>query len=125
MKAVDDVTFEVYEGETLGLVGESGCGKTTLGRTILRLIEPVSGEIEYQGKDLSQLPNEEMRLMRKNVQIIFQDPYSSLNPRLTVGSALMEPMQVHGVLNNDKERKEKVLLLEKELRGRCVLSLSS
>ena len=114
MKAVDDVTFEVYEGETLGLVGESGCGKTTLGRTILRLIEPVSGEIEYQGKDLSQLSNEEMRLMRKNVQIIFQDPYSSLNPRLTVGSALMEPMQVHGVLNNDKERKEKVLeLLEK------------
>ena len=114
VKAVDDVTFEVYEGETLGLVGESGCGKTTLGRTILRLIEPVSGEIEYQGKDLSQLSNEEMRLMRKNVQIIFQDPYSSLNPRLTVGSALMEPMQVHGVLNNDKERKEKVLeLLEK------------
>ena len=114
VKAVDDVSFDVYKGETLGLVGESGCGKTTLGRTILRLIEPVSGTIEFEGRKISSLTNEEMRLMRKNIQIIFQDPYSSLNPRLTIGSALMEPMQVHGILNSDKERKKRVLeLLEK------------
>ncbi|UKJ09133.1 ABC transporter ATP-binding protein [Solitalea lacus] len=111
VKAVDDITFDVYPGETLGLVGESGCGKTTLGRSILRLVEPTGGSILFEGKELRSLSNEQMRELRKDVQIIFQDPYSSLNPRLTVGSSIMEPMQVHKVLMNDKERKERVLEL--------------
>jgi peptide/nickel transport system ATP-binding protein len=110
-KAVDDVSFEVYPGETLGLVGESGCGKTTLGRTILRLIEPTEGKIIFDGKDITHLPAGEMRPLRKDIQIIFQDPYSSLNPRITIGSAIMEPMRVHGIGANDKERKEKVMEL--------------
>ncbi|MBO9150744.1 ABC transporter ATP-binding protein [Chitinophaga sp. GCM10012297] len=113
-KAVDDVSFEVREGETLGLVGESGCGKTTLSRTLLRLVEPTHGSIRYRGKDLCSLNAKEMRGMRKHMQLIFQDPYSSLNPRLTVGQAILEPMQVHGLYGDDRARKEKVLeLLEK------------
>ena len=115
LKAVNDVSFNVYPGETLGLVGESGCGKTTLGRSILRLIEPTGGQILYKGKDFSKLSKTDMRQMRRDVQIIFQDPYSSLNPRLTIGSAIMEPMQVHGVLENDQARKEKVLELLKKV----------
>lgn len=111
VKAVDDVSFEVYPGETLGLVGESGCGKTTLGRTILRLVEPTSGEIFYKGREITKLKTEEMRELRKSMQIIFQDPYSSLNPRTTIGNALMEPMRVHQILNNDKERRNKVIAL--------------
>lgn len=110
-KAVDDVSFDVYPGETLGLVGESGCGKTTLGRTILRLIEPTEGKIIFDGKDITHLPAAEMRPLRKDIQIIFQDPYSSLNPRITIGSAIMEPMRVHNIGANDKERKEKVMEL--------------
>lgn len=111
VKAVDDVTFDVYEGETLGLVGESGCGKTTLGRTILRLIPAHGGEIVFDGKKLLDLNNYDMKGMRENMQIIFQDPYSSLNPRITIGNAIMEPMTVHGIHSNEKERKEKVIEL--------------
>lgn len=114
IKAVNDISFDVYPGETLGLVGESGCGKTTLGRTILKLIEPTSGEIWYRDHEITEYSTAEMRPLRKNLQIIFQDPYSSLNPRLTVGEALMEPMRVHRVLSNDRQRREKVMeLLEK------------
>jgi len=108
VKAVDDVTLDVYEGETLGLVGESGCGKTTLGRTILRLTEPTEGKIFFQRNDLLRLKPDDMRQLRKDMQIIFQDPYSSLNPRITIGEALMEPMQVHNILSNNNQRKEKV-----------------
>ena len=108
VKAVNDVTFDVYPGETLGLVGESGCGKTTIGRTILRLEEPTEGEMIYKGKDIAKMTADELRSFRKEVQIIFQDPYSSLNPRMTIGNAIMEPMQVHNILENDEQRKEKV-----------------
>ena len=108
VKAVDNISFDVYKGETLGLVGESGCGKTTCGRTILRLEEPTSGKIVYKGKDVSTMNSEELRLFRKEVQIIFQDPYSSLNPRMTIGNAIMEPMQVHNILKDDNERKKEL-----------------
>ena len=108
VKAVNGVSFDVYPGETLGLVGESGCGKTTVGRTILRLEEPTEGEIIYKGRDVVKMTTEELRAFRKEVQIIFQDPYSSLNPRMTIGNAIMEPMQVHGILNNEEERKRRV-----------------
>ena len=108
VKAVDNVSFDVYPGETLGLVGESGCGKTTIGRTILRLEEPTEGEIIYGNKDVVKMDSSELRAFRKEVQIIFQDPYSSLNPRMTIGNAIMEPMQVHNILNSDEERKQKV-----------------
>lgn len=111
VKAVDDVSFEVYPGETLGLVGESGCGKTTLGRTILRLIPPTSGEIIFDKKNISLLSEKEMRHLRKDVQLIFQDPYSSLNPRLTIGQAIIEPMQVHGIGDSDIARKKQVISL--------------
>jgi peptide/nickel transport system ATP-binding protein len=118
VKAVDNVSFDVFPGETLGLVGESGCGKTTLGRTILRLIEPTAGEIIFKGTDLTKLSLKELRKIRKNLQIIFQDPYSSLNPRITIGSAIMEPMQVHKIYNNDRQRKNKVIeLLERVNMG--------
>lgn len=111
VKALEDINIDVFEGETLGLVGESGCGKTTLGRTMIRLIEPTSGKVFYKGTDLMSLPVNEMRKMRKDLQIILQDPYSSLNQRLTIGDALMEPMKVHRICHNEKERKEKAILL--------------
>ncbi|MBC8320969.1 MAG: ABC transporter ATP-binding protein [Bacteroidetes bacterium] len=112
--AVDDVSFNVFPGETLGLVGESGCGKTTLGRSILRLIEPDSGLIYFDDFDLLSLNSQSLNKQRKNINIIFQDPYSSLNPRMTIGSAIQEPMKVHKLYGNNKQRKEQVItLLEK------------
>ncbi len=113
-KAVDDISFFVLKGETLGLVGESGCGKTTLGRALIRLIHPTSGDIFFNNKNIAQIPDEEFRKMRKDIQIIFQDPYGSLNPRLTIGQAINEPMKIHHISPTEKQRKEKIIdLLEK------------
>ncbi len=114
IKAVDNVSFNVYPGETLGIVGESGCGKTTLGKSIVRLIEPTAGQVIFKNKDFATLEGIKLRRMRKHIQIIFQDPYSSLNPRMTIGNAIMEPMQVHGLYENNTIRKKKVIeLLER------------
>lgn len=113
-KAVKNISFDVFEGETLGLVGESGCGKTTLGRSILQLIEASSGKIVYKGKTLTELSSQEMRKLRQKLQIIFQDPYSSLNPRITIGNAIMEPLKVHNLYQSDKQRKNRAIeLLER------------
>lgn len=113
-KALDDVSFTVSKGETVGLVGESGCGKTTLGRAILQLIPVSSGNIILNGANLAGLTRSAMQPIRKDLQIVFQDPYGSLNPRLTIGAAIKEPMLVHGILNNNQQRKDKVIeLLEK------------
>ncbi|MFN9151123.1 MAG: ABC transporter ATP-binding protein [Bacteroidota bacterium] len=111
VKAVDDITFSVKPGETLGLVGESGCGKTTTGRAVLRLVEPTGGQVMFDGKDVRALGASDLKKMRRDFQIIFQDPYSSLNPRLSVGSAIMEVLTVHGIGDNEKERKEHVMYL--------------
>ncbi|MFP9116989.1 ABC transporter ATP-binding protein [Flavobacterium sp. RNTU_13] len=108
-KAVNNVSFKIYEGETLGLVGESGCGKSTLGNAILQLDKATAGKILYRGKDLTKLSDKEIRELRKEIQIIFQDPYSSLNPRLTVGQAIMEPMKVHKLYKTEAERREKAI----------------
>lgn len=114
IKAVDDVSFHVYEGETVGLVGESGCGKTTLGRSILRLVAPSSGAVRFNGQDLLSLSPAQQREMRKDLQIIFQDPYSSLNPRITIGSAIQEGMSIHGLGGNTKNRRDMIInILEK------------
>jgi peptide/nickel transport system ATP-binding protein len=108
-KAVNDVSFKLYEGETLGLVGESGCGKSTLGNAILQLDKATSGQIVYRGQDITKLGAKEIKKLRKDIQIIFQDPYSSLNPRIPIGKAIMEPMKVHGLHKDDKERKAKTI----------------
>jgi len=115
IKAVDDVSFKLYEGETLGLVGESGCGKTTLGRSILHLEEITSGKIFYKGKDITVLSKPELVNLRKEIQIIFQDPFSSLNPRISIGNAIIEPMTVHKILPSYTDRKLYVLDLLKKV----------
>tara|TARA_Y100000385_G_scaffold100660_1_gene103990 strand:- start:1039 stop:2730 length:1692 start_codon:yes stop_codon:yes gene_type:complete len=114
LKAVDNVSFKVYSGETLGLVGESGCGKSTLGKAILQLDKASAGSLKYKGNDITNLNKAALRNLRKEIQIIFQDPYASLNPRLTVGKAIMEPMKVHSLFNSDEERKSSTIeILEK------------
>ncbi|MBC2843793.1 ABC transporter ATP-binding protein [Winogradskyella flava] len=110
-KAVNGVSFKVFPGETIGLVGESGCGKSTLGNAILQLDKATSGIIKFKGKAITNLTKSELRQLRKDIQMIFQDPFASLNPRLTVGNAIMEPMKVHGIGNSDTERKEKVMII--------------
>ena len=107
IQAVDGVTFEIRKGETLGLVGESGCGKSTTGRTILQLYRPTAGKVYYGDEDLTELKGEALRRMRRNMQMIFQDPYASLNPRLTVGNIVSEPLEVHSI-GNARERRERV-----------------
>lgn len=108
IKAVDGLDFTMYKGETLGLVGESGCGKSTTGRAILQLYRPTEGSVNFEGVELTQTRGEELRKMRRRMQMIFQDPYASLNPRMTVGSIIGEPLEVHGIGANKRERQERV-----------------
>src|SRR5215475_2042451 len=102
VKAVDDVSFSVFKGETLGLVGESGCGKSTTGRTVLQLYKPTAGSVVFEGKELTTLPAAELRKMRRRMQMIFQDPFASLNPRMSVGNIVSEPLRIHKVIDNKK-----------------------
>ena len=115
-KAVDDVSFDVMKNETIGLVGESGCGKTTLARTILQLVKPTAGKIILNGRDIAQLNRKDLSAERKELQIVFQDPYGSLNPRLSIGEAMMEPMAVHKLYSNSRQRKEKIISLLKQVQ---------
>ncbi len=108
-KAVEDISFKLYRGETLGLVGESGCGKTTLGRSIMRLLDPQAGRVFFKGSDIAHMSAGELRRLRPKFQIIFQDPYASLTPGISVGSAIMEPMRVHRIMNNNRERKQRIM----------------
>ncbi len=108
VKAVDDISFEVWKGETLGLVGESGCGKSTAGRAILQLIRPTQGKVYFEDQELTALSREQMRQMRRHLQMIFQDPYASLNPRMTVGAIIGEPLQIHHMVSNQAELRERV-----------------
>jgi peptide/nickel transport system ATP-binding protein len=114
-KAVDGVSFKVYRGQTLGLVGESGCGKTTAGRAILRLIEPTAGTVKFEGVDVGALGSGELRKLRRKMQIIFQDPYGSLNPRMTVESTIVEPMNVHGLGGTRSQRRDRAAALLEEV----------
>jgi len=113
VKAVDDVSFQIYEGETLGLVGESGCGKTTTGRALLRLIEPTAGSVHFEGRNILEMSAAELRSMRCRMQIIFQDPYSSLNPRMTVGNIVGEALKVHGIATGPDRDKRLGQLLDR------------
>ena len=115
VKAVDGVSFDVFRGQTLGLVGESGCGKTTTGRAILRLIEPTDGVVEFEGKNVRSLRGQALREMRKKLQIIFQDPYGSLNPRMTIEAAICEPMVIQGIGGTRKQQSERAAELMKEV----------
>ena len=108
IKAVDGINFDLMRGETLGLVGESGCGKSTTGRAILQLYDPTDGAVIFEGQDLTQMKSGDLRRMRRRMQMIFQDPYASLNPRMTVGSIVGEPLEVHNIGSNRKERQERV-----------------
>src|SRR5436190_1777079 len=111
VKAVDDVSFTINKGETLGLVGESGCGKTTIGRTLLRLVEPTAGTVIFEGKDVTAMDQKDLKEVRKDMQIIFQDPYSSLNPRMTVGGMITEILKFHKIAEGEKaERRVNELL---------------
>jgi len=113
VQAVDNVSFDIRSGETLGLVGESGCGKSTVGRCLLRLIEPTSGKVEFEGQNIIGLPAEQMRALRREMQIIFQDPYASLNPRMTIRSIVSEPLKIHGIGNKVEQRERVADLLQK------------
>ncbi len=121
VKAVSDVSFDIRKGETFGLVGESGCGKSTLGRTILRLTQPTSGKIYFKGQEITAMGASELRKLRRQMQIIFQDPYASLNPRMTVESILGEPLDIHGVCKSKQERRERIV----KLLDRCGLRRES
>lgn len=111
VKAVQNISFTLKKGETLGLVGESGCGKSTLGRCLIKLIEPTSGKIIFNNQDITDLQGDELKALRRKMQIIFQDPYASLNPRMTIGAILEEPLVIHNLYKSDKERKDRVLEL--------------
>src|SRR5579859_556498 len=111
VKAVDDVSFAIGPGETLGLVGESGCGKTTLGRAIVKLVEPAAGSIWFEGEDIARLTGPELRARRRKFQMIFQDPYGSLNPRLTVGEIIGEAIDLHQLAENSSARQKRILEL--------------
>src|SRR6476620_9656938 len=103
VQAVDDVTFDIVAGETLGLVGESGCGKSTVGRCLLRLYEPTSGEVLFEGRDIVTLPSRDLRALRREMQIIFQDPYARLNPRMSIFSIVSEPLKIHGISHRSEQ----------------------